>query len=62
MAALVRSYWKRQGFEVAAAVCDVAVAGPGPSGERVSTSHYRGVRSDLVNGLPRSYRGELGVP
>ena len=52
----IREYWRQRGFDVEVGVRDVTENNPRGNG----TIHYRAIRSDMVNGLPRGYRGEDG--
>lgn len=52
-AALIRAYWRQHGCDVDVGVRAIVQRheyGPGKS-------HFSAVRSDLINGLPRDYRG-----
>lgn len=53
---IIRDYWQSRGYKVNVAVGDCKFIG---KVQQVIT--YRAIRSDLLNAMPRGYRGELGV-
>src|SRR3954469_16958834 len=53
LADIIRAYWRQRGCAVDVGVREVTQ--PGVHGH---TYDYRAVRSDMVNGLPRGYRGD----
>ncbi len=56
LAHIIRDYWAKLGYDVKAEVRDCTRA------NRVEhVISYRAVRSNLLNAMPRGYRGELGV-
>lgn len=57
IAHIIRDYWKQRGYDVKADVRDCARLDM--AGHVIVT--YRGVRSNLLNAMPRGYSGELGV-
>lgn len=49
----VKEYWDNRGYKV-----HVSMTGYGLSSPRGTVHQYIGVRSNLLNGLPRGYRGD----
>jgi len=52
---LIREYWRQRGYDV-----DVGVRQIAEQRRDGKPFHYPAIRSDMVNGLPRGYRGDLG--
>lgn len=53
---LIRVYWRQQGYAISASVREVSTVNRAGAVYR-----YSAIGSDLVNGLPAGYRGELAV-
>jgi hypothetical protein len=57
LVAAIHAYWAMRGWRVDVGVREVKE--PGRGRERAVMLRYSAVRSDMVNALPRGYRGEL---
>ncbi len=52
----IRAYWRVCGYKVKVEMRECADKGP-----HGGTYKYHAPRSDMINGLPRDYHGNLGV-